>query len=92
MGETRESTGRNHHIDAFTMWFAGGGFRPGFTYGETDEFGFGPVSGATHVRDVHATLLHQLGLDHERLSIRSQGLDQRLTGVEPARVLHELLT
>ena len=92
MGETRESTGRNHHIDAFTMWFAGGGFRPGFTYGETDEFGFGPVSGATHVRDVHATLLHQLGLDHNRLSIRSQGLDQRLTGVEPARVLHEMLS
>lgn len=91
MGETRESTGRNHHIDAFTMWFAGGGFRPGLTYGETDEFGFGPIAGATHVRDVHATLLHQLGLDHHRLSIRSQGLDQRLTGVEPARVLHEML-
>jgi hypothetical protein len=92
MGETRESTGRNHHIDAFTMWFAGGGFRPGFTYGETDEFGFGPIANGTHVRDVHATLLHQLGLDHERLSIRSQGLDQRLTGVEPARVLHDMLS
>ena len=92
MGETRESTGRNHHIDAFTMWFAGGGFQPGITYGETDEFGFGPISGAAHVRDVHATLLHQLGLDHQRLSIRSQGLDQRLTGVEPARVLHEMLS
>jgi hypothetical protein len=91
MGETRESTGRNHHIDAFTMWFAGGGFQPGLTHGETDEFGFGPISGATHVRDVHATLLHLLGLDHQRLSIRSQGLDQRLTGVEPARVLHEML-
>lgn len=92
MGETRESTGRNHHIDAFTMWFAGGGFQPGITHGETDEFGFGPISGAAHVRDVHATLLHQLGLDHQRLSIRSQGLDQRLTGVEPARVLHEMLS
>jgi hypothetical protein len=92
MGENRESTGRNHHIDAFTMWFAGGGFRPGLTYGETDEFGFGPIAEPTHVRDIHATLLHQLGLDHERLSIRSQGLNIRLTGVEPARVVHGILT
>jgi len=92
MGENRESTGRNHHIDAFTMWFAGGGFRPGLTYGETDEFGFGPIAEPTHVRDIHATFLHQLGLDHERLSIRSQGLNIRLTGVEPARVVHGILT
>ncbi len=91
MGEKRESTGRNHHIDAFTMWFAGGGFRPGLTFGETDEFGFGPVDGPVHVRDIHATLLHQLGLDHERLSIRFQGLDERLTGVKPARVVRELI-
>jgi len=91
MGEKREHTGRNHHIDAATMWFAGGGFRPGMTYGETDEFGFGPVSGAVHVRDLHATILHQLGLDHERLSIRSQGLDEKLTGVKPARVIREIL-
>ena len=91
MGEKRESTGRNHHIDAFTMWFAGGGFRPGLTFGATDEFGFGPVDGPVHVRDIHATLLHQLGLDHERLSIRFQGLDERLTGVKPARVVRELL-
>jgi len=91
MGEKRESTGRNHHIDAFTMWFAGGGFRGGLVHGETDEFGFGPVAGGLHVRDLHATLLHQLGLDHERLSIRFQGLDERLTGVKPARVANELV-
>ena len=87
MGEVRESTGRNHHIDAFTMWFAGGGFKPGVVYGETDEFGFGPVEKPVHVHDIHATLLHQLGLNHERLSIRAQGLDIRLTGVEEANVI-----
>jgi hypothetical protein len=91
MGERRESTGRNHHIDAFTMWFAGGGFRPGLSFGATDDFGFGPVAGGVHVRDLHATLLHQLGLDHERLSIRFQGLDEKLTGVKPARVVREIL-
>lgn len=91
MGEVRESTGRNHHIDAFTMWFAGGGFKPGTIYGETDEFGFGPVDHSVHVRDIHATLLHQLGLHHERLTVRSQGLDFKLTGVVPASVVNEVL-
>ena len=91
MGEVRESTGRNHHIDAFTMWFAGGGFKRGYSFGETDEFGFGPIDHSVHVRDIHATLLHLLGLHHERLSIRSQGLDFRLTGVQPARVVQEVL-
>jgi hypothetical protein len=91
MGEVRESTGRNHHIDAFTMWFAGGGFKPGFTFGKTDEFGFSPIDHAAHVRDIHATVLHLLGLDHERLSIRFQGLDVRLTGVQPAHVIKEVL-
>jgi hypothetical protein len=91
MGEVRESTGRNHHIDAFTMWFAGGGFKPGTAYGQTDEFGFGAVENPVHVHDIHATILHQLGLDHERLTFRSQGLDFRLTGVDPARVVKEVL-
>lgn len=91
MGEVRESTGRNHHIDAFTMWFAGGGFKPGVTYGRTDEFGFGAVEKPAHVHDIHATLLHQLGLDHERLKVRFQGLDYRLTGVGHASVIEELL-
>lgn len=91
MGEVRESTGRNHHIDAFTMWFAGGGFKSGMVYGETDELGFGPVDRPSHVRDIHATLLHQLGLDHHRLSVKFQGLDVRLTGVEEAHVLKDVL-
>ena len=91
MGEVRESTGRNHHIDAFTMWFAGGGFKPGCVYGETDELGFGPVENPTHVRNIHATLLHQFGLDHERLAVRFQGLNVRLTGVEDAHVIHDVL-
>ena len=91
MGEVRENTGRNHHIDAFTMWFAGGGFKAGQVYGETDEFGFAPIDKPVHVHDIHATLLYQLGLDHERLSIKFQGLDYRLTGVEPANVIKELL-
>lgn len=91
MGEVRESTGRNHHIDAFTMWFAGGGFKPGTHYGETDEFGFGAVENPVHVHDIHATLLNQLGLDHQKLSVRSQGLDFRLTGVDPAKVVRDLL-
>jgi len=91
MGEVRESTGRNHHIDAFTMWFAGGGFKAGVTYGQTDEFGFGAVENPVHVHDIHATILNQLGLDHERLSFRSQGLDFRLTGVDPAHVIKGIL-
>jgi hypothetical protein len=92
MGEVRESTGRNHHIDAFTMWFAGGGFKEGTTFGKTDDFGFGPVENPAHVRDIHATILHQLGLSHERLTFRSQGLDFRLTGVLPARVIDEIVS
>ena len=91
MGEVRESTGRNHHIDAFTMWFAGGGFKPGLIYGQTDEFGFGAVDKSVPVHDIHATLLHQLGLNHERLTVRSQGLDFRLTGVNPAKPVMDLI-
>jgi len=91
MGEVRASTGRNHHIDAFTMWFAGGGYKAGHIYGETDELGFGPVENPAHVHDLHATLLHQLGLDHQRLNVRFQGLDFRLTGVGHSQVIHDLL-
>ena len=67
-------------------------YKPGQVYGRTDEFGFGPVENPVHVRDLHATMLHQLGLDHERLSVRFQGLDFRLTGVQHARVIRELLS
>lgn len=81
MGEVRDSIGRNHHIDAFTIWLAGGGIRPGISFGETDEFGFGPVSQRVHVHDLHATILHLLGLDHTQLTFRFQGRDFRLTDV-----------
>jgi len=81
MGESREKTGRNHHIDAFTVWLAGGGVKAGTIVGETDELGFGPVRDRVHVHDLHATLLHLLGLDHKRLTFRFQGRDFRLTDV-----------
>jgi hypothetical protein len=81
MGENRDTVGRNHHIDAFTMWFAGGGIKPGISLGETDEFGFGPTRDRVHMHDVHATILHLLGLDHLRLTYRFQGRDFRLTDV-----------
>jgi hypothetical protein len=81
MGEARESVGRNHHIDAMTVWMAGGGTRAGLTLGKTDEFGFAPISDRVHVHDLQATILHLLGLDHTRLTYRSQGRDFRLTDV-----------
>lgn len=81
MGEVRQFTGRNHHIDAFTMWLAGGGIKPGQVYGKTDEFGFGAIENPVHVHDLHATVLHLLGLDHEQLTYRFQGRDFRLTDV-----------
>jgi hypothetical protein len=81
MGEKRESVGRNHHIDAFTMWLAGGGVRAGLQLGETDEFGFSPAADRVHVHDLNATILHLLGLDHKRLTFRFQGRDFRLTDV-----------
>lgn len=81
MGENREKTGRNHHIDAFTVWLAGGGVTPGQILGETDELGFNAISDRVHVHDLHATLLHLLGIDHRQLTFRFQGRDFRLTDV-----------
>ncbi len=81
MGENRATVGRDHHVDAFTMWLAGGGVQPGLIFGETDELGFGAIRDPIHVHDLHATLLHQLGFDHERLTYRFQGRDFRLTDV-----------
>jgi hypothetical protein len=90
MGEIRERVGRNHHVEAYTMWMAGAGLKPGFALGQTDEFGFGAVEDRVHVHDLQATVLHLLGLDHERLTFRSQGRDFRLTDVE-GRVVRKLL-
>ncbi|RMG55899.1 MAG: DUF1501 domain-containing protein, partial [Bacteroidetes bacterium] len=82
--------GRDHHRDAFTMWMAGGGIKRGYTHGETDEIGYYGISGQTHVHDLQATMLHCLGMDHERLTYRFQGRDFRLTDVS-GHVIKEVL-
>jgi hypothetical protein len=81
MGEIRDSVGRNHHIDAYSMWLAGGGVKPGLNLGATDELGFAAVDDRVHVHDLQATILHLLGLDHTKLTFRFQGRDFRLTDV-----------
>jgi uncharacterized protein (DUF1501 family) len=83
--------GRDHHIRGFSMWLAGGGVKGGVTYGATDDLGYNAVEDPVHVRDLHATMLHLLGINHERFTFKSQGLDFRLTGVEPARVVRDVL-
>ena len=83
--------GRDHHPRCFTIWMAGGGIKPGITYGATDEFSYNVAENPVHVRDLHASALHLLGINHERLSYRFQGLDYKLTGVEPSRVVKEIL-
>ena len=86
-----KNPGRDHHIKGFSMWMSGGGVRGGTNYGATDELGYHAVENVTHVRDLHATMLHQLGIDHRKLSMKFQGLDARLTGVEDAHVLKSIL-
>ncbi len=83
--------GRDHHPSAFTIWVAGGGIRGGCSYGETDPIGYNPVGEGVPVRDLHATLLHLMGMDHKRLIYPFQGLDQKITGVKPVRVLDKIL-
>ena len=90
-GVSHENYGRDHHPRCFTMWMAGGGVKPGTVYGETDDFSYNIVKDPVHIRDFHATVLHLLGFDHKRFTYRYQGLDQKLTGVEQARVIKELL-
>jgi hypothetical protein len=83
--------GRDHHNKSMSMWLAGGGVRGGLVYGATDELGYAAVDKVCTVHDLHATMLHQLGIDHEAFSVKFQGLDAKLTGVEKARVLTEIL-
>ena len=83
--------GRDLHPRCFSGLLAGGGIQGGMTYGETDEFSYNVAENPVAIRDLHATMLHQLGIDHSRLSFPFQGLDQKLTGVEPARVIDEIL-
>ena len=84
-------TGRDHNMQAFTSWMAGGGIRGGTTYGKTDEFGHAVAEDPVSVHDFHATILHQLGLHHQELSFKRNGLEERLTGFEPPRVVKEIL-
>ncbi|MBT4223087.1 MAG: DUF1501 domain-containing protein, partial [Opitutae bacterium] len=93
-GRTSDSqgngTGRDHNPNAFTMWFAGGGIKGGAQYGRTDDFGYKAIENRTSVHDLHATVLHLMGLDHEKLTYRHNGRDFRLTDVS-GNVIHDIL-
>ena len=86
-----QGNGRDHHIRGFSYFMAGGGVKGGVSHGATDELGYHAVEDVVHVRDLHATILHLLGIDHDRLSVPFQGLDVKLTGVEPARPIRQVL-
>ncbi|MGL6074865.1 MAG: DUF1501 domain-containing protein [Fimbriiglobus sp.] len=90
-GLSKTNYGRDHHPRCFTMWMAGGGAKGGAIYGETDDFSYNIVKDPVHIRDFHATILHLLGIDHEKFTYRYQGLDQKLTGVEKANVIKALV-
>ena len=90
-GLSETDYGRDHHPRCFTTWMAGGGVKPGLSYGETDDYSYNVVKDPVHVRDFNATVLHCLGIDHNKLTFQSQGLDQKLTGTTPANVVQGLL-
>jgi uncharacterized protein (DUF1501 family) len=87
---TADNYGRDHHPRCFSLWLAGGGIRPGISYGKTDDYSYNIVENPVQVHDLHATMLHLLGLDHEKLIYRHQGRDYRLTDVF-GRVVPELV-
>jgi uncharacterized protein (DUF1501 family) len=89
---TETNYGRDHHPRCFSLWMAGAGVKGGMVYGETDDFSYNIVKDPVHVRDLHATILKLMGIDHERLTFKFQGLDQKLTGVLPAHVVDGILT
>ena len=88
----RDQYGRDHHPRCFSTWMAGGGIKGGITYGKTDEYSYNVVENEVPVRDFNATILHQLGIDHNRLTFPFLGLDQKLTGVNPAKVVKDIIT
>ncbi len=88
---SEDNHGRDHHGRCFTTWMAGGGVKAGFEYGKTDDFCYNITENPVHIRDMNATVLHTLGIDHNRLTFKYQGLDQRLTGVEEAHVVKDIL-
>jgi uncharacterized protein (DUF1501 family) len=86
-------TGRDHHPNAFSMFMAGGGAKPGSIYGKTDELGWAPIADPVHINDFQATLLHMFGMDHRQLTFRHQGIDKRLTSItRKSSVIHQLLS
>ena len=92
-GLTKENYGRDHHPRCFTMWLAGGGIKGGTVYGQTDDFSYNIVENPVHVRDLHATILHELGIDHRKFTVKWQGVDMKLTGVDAeAQVVKEILS
>jgi hypothetical protein len=88
----RDDYGRDHHPKNFCMWLAGGGIKGGISYGETDDFSYNPVENPVDLNDLNATILQCMGIDHSRFTFKYQGLDQRLTGVEPANIVKGLLS
>ena len=88
---TRDNYGRDHHPRCFTTWMAGAGIKGGTVYGETDDFSYNIVKDPVHIRDLNATILQQMGIDHNKFSVDFRGLNQRLTGVEEARVIKGIL-
>jgi hypothetical protein len=84
-----QGSGRDHHINAFSLWMAGGGVKAGLAWGQTDELGYNHVKDGQEVsvHDLHATMLHLCGIDHRQLTFRFQGLDQKLTGVEEPKIV-----
>jgi len=87
---TEDNYGRDHHPKCFTMWMAGGGVKPGITYGQTDEYSYNILDGGIHVHDLHATMFHLLGINHEKLTYRYQGRDFRLTDVH-GKIVKDIL-
>ncbi|MCG6156664.1 DUF1501 domain-containing protein [Rubinisphaera margarita] len=88
---TRENYGRDHHPRNFCVWMAGGGVKPGIVHGETDDFSYNVIKDPVHIHDLNATILHCMGIDHSRFTFQSQGLDMRLTGVNPQTSVHAIL-
>ena len=88
---TRDNYGRDHHPRCFSAWMAGGGMKAGLSYGQTDDFSYNVVENPVSVADFHATMLWQLGIDHTRLTVPFQGLDQKLTGVDPCDVINNII-
>jgi hypothetical protein len=90
-GQVMQFIGRDHNPGAFTIWMAGGGIKPGMSHGETDAMGYEIAKDPVEIRDLHATILYNMGFDHHKLNYSFQGLEQKLTSVKPARVVAEVL-